>query len=215
MCTSRRLFFLVSALVLWVLTPGNAAANHLDLITNGGFETGDFTGWTVNPLPMSAGGTGYTDVGSVYVHSGTYAALIGEPGFDGTLSQTLTTLPGVVYDLEFWLASGGDTPNDFSVRWNGALRYIGINLSAFDYTRFAFQVIGTGSDVLEFAARNDSGFFNLDDVSLLQVPEPASAWLVGLGVILLGAMRCFHRDRTGVSAKSSTESIELVGGIWT
>lgn len=43
-------------------------------ITNGGFETGDFTGWTLG------GNTGYTGVTGSYAHSGNFGAYFGAGG---------------------------------------------------------------------------------------------------------------------------------------
>jgi len=192
MFTIRRLFFLALGLAPWVLLPGNAAATNL--VTNGGFEindactqpTGGFCGWTVNdPSPISI------DFTSLFPHSGNSAAILGTAGTDGTLSQTLTTLPGMLYDLEFWLANDNGIspfPNHFAVSWDNTPLYDVTNVDSFSYTYFKFSVIGTGSDTLLFAAQNDNGFFFLDDVSV-QVPEPASALLAGLGGVLLGAMR--------------------------
>jgi|GEM_PF-433934 len=73
-------------------------------IINGGFETGDFTGWTAvgDPLPV---------IQSAHVHSGKYAALVGnDTGAGGTgwynlflgMPNMLTHLPANA-TLSFWV----------------------------------------------------------------------------------------------------------------
>jgi hypothetical protein len=62
-------------------------------IVNGGFETGDFTGWTT---------TGVTAIATAS-HSGVFAAQVGSasPSADSTLSQTFT-VPAAGGKLTFW-----------------------------------------------------------------------------------------------------------------
>ncbi len=72
-----------------------------DILTNGGFETGDFTGWVLGgdlSQPYDA------RVNTNAPNSGTYAAHIGDEGFNGptTLSQTFNTIGGAFYDVNFW-----------------------------------------------------------------------------------------------------------------
>src|SRR5207342_1372158 len=74
----------------------SAAVANANLVTNGGFETGDFTGWT------NGGNTGFTGVDPGIQHSGTYGAFFGPIGSNGFLSQTLATTAGGVYTLSFW-----------------------------------------------------------------------------------------------------------------
>jgi hypothetical protein len=64
-------------------------------IVNGGFETGDFTGWTR---------TGTTAIGSSPVHSGTHAVLLGSTNptnGDSKVSQTFTAPSGATA-VAFW-----------------------------------------------------------------------------------------------------------------
>ena len=85
---------------------------------NGGFETGDFTGWS--------GSGNFTDCAvsssTPAVNSGQYGALLGPAGSPGFLSQTVPTVPGQTYLLSLWLDSpDGLAPNEFLAAWNGSV----------------------------------------------------------------------------------------------
>lgn len=73
-------------------------------VENLGFETGDFTSWTVDGDPDAA------DISkeASNVHAGSYALHYwkGEP-FAFTLSQTVTDLPNGTYSLSAWIHGGG------------------------------------------------------------------------------------------------------------
>jgi hypothetical protein len=162
-----------------------------NLVTNCGFETGDFTGWTFT------GNTGFSGVtsSSPYVNSGTFGAQLGPVGSDGLLTQTLATLPGTV-SITFYLYNDGGTPNDFTVFWNG----VDVGPSFVDdgsrsYTLVGGSVSSTGGDTLTFAFRQDPAFWGLDDVVVTQTssatPEPGTVSLLlsGLGLVFAGIRR--------------------------
>ena len=138
-----------------------------NLIRNGGFETGNFTGWTLNVAEQSTL-VGTKDTLSAPAHSGAYFAALGNYNGTGTLSQTVTDTAGAQYTLSYWLASDGLLPNHFEADWNG-VALAGSVLdkgAAFGYRQFVFTLTGTGHDTLTFVQEDDNGLWALDDVSL-------------------------------------------------
>jgi len=69
-------------------------------VTNPGFETGNFAGWT------QFGDAGFTGVDGNRVHSGSFAAYFGN-GSPGGISQDLATTIGQTYQISFWLTQEG------------------------------------------------------------------------------------------------------------
>lgn len=149
------------------------------LVQNGGFETGDFTGWrligdTVNSSPF--GTTIYDAVEGannypLVVHSGNYGAFLGDTQV-ATLSQALATIPGDNYLFSFWLDNPASGANQtFQVYWNGASLYSITNPPAFSWTNFEFVATAAGNDTIQFGVENDSSYFGLDDVGVTRIPS--------------------------------------------
>ena len=160
-----------------------------NLVVNPGFETGDFTGWTVN-----AGATGVVGPGfdGWNPHSGDFFAALGPVGGDGTMSQSFAA--SGFYDISFWMGSDGATPNDFTASFGGAVLYTATDIpnTQPNYTFFEFDNVAAGDGVLLFSFRNDPAYLALDDVSVTVssgVPDSGStmammsAGLLGLGGI--------------------------------
>ncbi|MBC7773539.1 MAG: PEP-CTERM sorting domain-containing protein [Pyrinomonadaceae bacterium] len=152
------------------------SATALQAQVNGGFETGDLTGWT------QGGNTGFTAVTSNNVHTGSFSFQMGPVGSPGTLEQTLTGFsPGDVASLNFWLAADSDGEL-FSATLDGVTVLSTSSGAGFGYTEFNFLVPITNSNpILHFDFQHSPAYWYLDDVSVALVPAPGAAALLGLG----------------------------------
>src|SRR2546422_4407815 len=106
---------MVAALGLAVGISGPAHA--AELVTNGSFETGDFTGWT------QTGNTGFSGVecpGAPFAGpgDGNCDAFFGPVGSNGTISQTFATVVGAFYTIVFDFRPDGGVTSFFSAVWD-------------------------------------------------------------------------------------------------
>lgn len=170
-------------------TPGN-------IVQNCGFETGNFTDWVASTTSSDP-----WDVTSNDPNSGTYAAstgCVGDQCITGTstqqayLYQILATNAGDDYDLQFSFASAG-TPMELQVLWDGTVELDLTGIPSGGYITYsAGDLLGTGSDELEFLGQQNPGFDRLDDVIVTDAgpsgstPEPSSFALM-IGAALLAA----------------------------
>lgn len=159
---------------------------HANLVTNGGFESGDFTGW------VQSGNATFNGVecpGAGLVAEGACDAFFGPVGSNSTLSQDIATQAGGVYSISFDFKADGGTPSIFSADFGGSLLTSLVNPPGGLYSHFSFLETATGpTTTLQFTFRDDPGFLNLDDVRV-EAPEPLTLSLFGAGLVGAAAMR--------------------------
>lgn len=189
-------FVCVALLATTITVPASASS----LIQNGGFETGDFSGWELS------GNLGYTGVDEFQPRSGLFSAYMGPVTADGVLAQSFQTQPGASYQISFWLGSEGGVPNRFDVAFDGAQLLSIKDEPAIGYRNYTIVGTATGDiATLRFTYRHIPALWRLDDVSvtpLAAIPEPGS-WammIAGFGVIGAALRQRRRRAHLGVPA---------------
>ncbi len=159
---------------VWISNLTSGAAQNLQftlevqpLVQNGGFETGDFTAWTLSGNNRQ-NFVGNANTDRAYVHSGDYGALMGQNAGTALLSQPVAVDSGAQYVLSFWLTNPkGGTPNSFEASFDGISLFKQVNMGTFGWINEQFLVTPADSSAtLTFTIQNNSDSFGLDDISL-------------------------------------------------
>jgi hypothetical protein len=173
-----------------------------NLVTNCGFEAGDFTGWNVsgNDVPGEQGNLYGVEQGAdpydnTSPHSGNSQAFFADLAANATtISQNVSTHAGQSYVISFYLAQDttpgtGESSNILDVTFGGTTLTDVSNVAVEGYTEYSFLANATSnSTALSLTLGNGLGEFLLDDVSVkanVTVPEPSSIAAVGIGLFAM------------------------------
>jgi uncharacterized repeat protein (TIGR03803 family) len=180
---------------------------------NPGFESGNFTGWTLG------GDNSYTLVSSAldspeYVHSGSFAALLGTSTGPGTLSVSVPTVPGETYDISFWLDNPvGGEPSEFEALWGGQTLFSAADVGQFGWTNMQFTAAATGnSTVLQFTYEQNYDYFGLDDILVTAVGS--SPYPLIESTALSGQNFSFSWSTTATSTYQVQYATNLSPAVW-
>jgi MYXO-CTERM domain-containing protein len=167
-----------------------------NLVQNCGFETGNFSSWTV----LNDDGNTNVERNSFSppgVNSGVFFAALGNETTTPTIiEQTLADISGSTLTFSFYLASDG-AANDFTAAFDGKTLLSLPDAPAQGYQQYSYTVTATGSDTIAFGIGDAVGFDGLDDVVVAQpqlqaAPEPSS---LAFGAAAIGAIALVRRRR--------------------
>lgn len=205
----------LSAIFATFFVASTASAN---LITNGDFETGDFSGWTV--FATAGGTTGVSDVVS-FDTTGSGASLAAHfqvgrvptsigPAEGGGILQNITLATAGLVTIGLDIASDNNGPNNNAAGGIFTLLFNNIVLDSFDFDfissgvtqRTALNgVVAAAAGVHEIRIEMTRGFGRSDTTpeqyidnvvatsATSQIPEPSTLAILGFGLAGLALMR--------------------------
>jgi VCBS repeat-containing protein len=134
------------------------------LVVNGGFETGDLTGWTASDTAII--NAQFVGLGGEF---GNYMADLGATATTQTLAQSIATTPGQHYTVSFYVLGDTEASSNFlNVTWDGVSILAQSDIFG-GLTRYSFDVVGDASSshtTLAFAYADDGAGLHVDQVTV-------------------------------------------------
>ena len=174
-----------------------ASAGAQNLLANPGFETGDFSSWTVSPSTCGSAST-LSVVPSPF--GSDYAASFSGMLCGISLSQSVSTTAGEVYGIQFRVrAQGSDPTGDLESQIGTVANgegHASNNIGPSNGARLfrSFFTAGSSTTTISIYGFDTVGSLVIDDVLVTPastLPEPSTFALFGTG--LLGAIPCARR----------------------
>jgi hypothetical protein len=140
------------------------------ILQNGGFEFGDFTGWTTSGNFSAS----TVNTNSLYADAGFYGGKFGPVSLLGYISQTFATIPGQAYIIGFMLDNPtAMTNSEFNVTWDGTTLMDVTNLGLIGWLPYNFLVTASRTNsTLKFGFRDDPSYLGLDEVYVSAIASP-------------------------------------------
>lgn len=164
---------LASAALALALTASASA----ELVTNGGFETGDLSGWQVS---LAGQGSSLTVFGSDSFEGTSHASFSASGGQYDSISQSLATTAGQQYEITLWVQNFGIELDSLQILWEGAivsdLTPLGTGLEAWEAISVIVDATQNGS-AFTIRAFDGQAAIGVDAISVTLVPAPGAAFL--------------------------------------
>ena len=211
-----------TALDLWVddlsiakvIEPESDEEESENLLTNGDFETGDFTNWTKHQ----------STVISTDAHGGSYAAnLKGNGGWGGMLNTNVTVVAGNTYTVSLWLKTnangvnvqikdGGTSGTNLASKWFTATEWTQLTWDVVPTTTtLCFNFCGGGNGVAEDVL--------VDDITVIGQKVPSFDGFIYNGDFETGAITPWTVYSDTIVSKAAAQNgkygLEMIGdGGW-
>jgi hypothetical protein len=168
-------------------------------LANGGFESGDFSGWDLLDSPSAEDGVVATDNGFLNygAESGAwFFASAVSTDTPSSLSQTFSDIAGQQLTLSGWAIGDPNTKDGLGeITYFFNNQQLGAPTVTGTWTQSTFHVTASGSDIFTIQFGDNGSFIGLDNFSVSSglstsrdLPEPSTWIMMLIGLIGMGSL---------------------------
>jgi MYXO-CTERM domain-containing protein len=161
-----------------------------DIIVNGGFETGDFSGWNTHGPAITV---------ATFARTGRFSAQFGSHILlTNQISQSVSDdlLPGQMYRIDLWVynvVTGGPGGDRLTVGVGAVNQFhqfpVSTPIEVWTLVSHTFVQGELFNDPFLIDGYDDDAAFFVDDVSITPVPTPGAAGVFGLAGVVASRRR--------------------------